>query len=285
MQNVNYFRPESLQQAIEFAAKHENATLWAGGTDLVIKLENNRLAVSDIVDLKGIKQLRYIEDGDQVRIGSLSTIYDLESSELIKNEFPLLAEAAHVIGSWQIRTLATVGGNLVNAAPSADTATPMLVIGGTVVVEGFNGERKVPIEQFFTGPGKTCLTNGEIVKEIILPKMPSATKGIYLKHGVRKSMDIALVGVACALNLQGATCVEARLGLGAVAPTPMRAKATEALLTGEKLTEQLIDKAAKAAAAECQPICDIRASESYRRELVQILVRRALTSLWKAGEV
>lgn len=285
MQNINYFRPENLQQAVEFVAKHENATLWAGGTDLVVKLENNRLQVSDIVDLKGIKQLRYIEDGDQVRIGALSTIYDLESSDLIRTQFPLLAEAAHVIGSWQIRTLATLAGNLVNAAPSADTATPILILGGTVVAEGINGERKIPIEQFFTSPGKTCLASGEIVKEVILPKMPPTTKSVYLKHGVRKSMDIALVAVACSLNLQGTKCVEARIGLGAVAPIPMRAKATEELLNGQILTEQLIDEAAKMAAAECQPISDIRGSESYRRELIEVLVRRALTYLKKEGEI
>lgn len=284
MHDVSYFRPEKLDQAVEFLKDHQEATLWAGGTDLVIQLENKRLKISEIIDLKSINELRFIEAGNPIRIGSMTTIHDLESSDLIKKEFPVLAQAAHALGSWQIRTLATVGGNVSNAAPSAETASPILILDGKMVVETKEGEKEIPAEQFFKGPGQTVLKQDEILKEIRLSKLPEGFKSIYLKHSLRRSMDIALVSVACALETEGDKCTEIRLGLGAVAPVPMRAENAEKMLSGQMLTEELIEEASSAAAAECHPIDDIRATAGYRRELVQVLVRRALTSLWKAGE-
>jgi len=283
LHDVIYLKPKNLEKALDYLAEYNEASLWAGGTDLVIKLERKRIKISQVIDLKSIRELSFIEDDDQVRIGSLTTIHDIEVSPVIKKEFPLLAQAAHVLGSWQVRTLATVGGNLVTAAPSAETATPILILGGTMIAQSKNGDREIPAELFFRGPGKTALIPGEILKEIQLPKLPQGYQSIYLKESLRRSMDIALVSVACVLKLDGDRCQEVRLGLGAVAPVPIRAIKSEESLTEQIMSAELIEKAAKIAADECQPIDDIRATASYRRELVQVLVKRALTTLWKAG--
>ena len=283
LQDVIYLKPENLEKALNYLDEHKDATLWAGGTDLVVKLKHKKVWVSKIIDFKSLEELNFIEDADQVRIGALTTIHDIEVSPVIKREFPLLAEAAHVLGSWQVRTLATVGGNLVTAAPSAETATPILILGGTMIAQSKNGDRIIPAKNFFKGPGKTALIPGEILKEIRLPRLPLGSQSIYLKESLRRSMDIALVSVACVLKLDGDRCQEVRLGLGAVAPVPMRAIRGEESLTEQIMSAEIIEKAAKIAADECQPIDDIRATASYRRELVQVLVKRALTSLWKAG--
>lgn len=283
MQDVSYLKPETIEMALDYLAEYKEAFLWAGGTDLVVKLERKKIKVSQIIDLKSIKELSFIEDDDQVRVGALTTIHDIEVSQVIKKEFPLLAQAAHALGSWQIRTLATIGGNLVTAAPSAETATPILILGGTMIAQSKKGDREIPARLFFRGPGQTALIPGEILKEIRLPKLPQGFQSIYLKESLRRSMDIALVSVACILKLDGDKCQEVRLGLGAVAPVPMRAAKTEKILIDQIMNAELIEKAAQTAADECQPIDDIRATASYRRELVQVLVKRALTSLWKAG--
>jgi carbon-monoxide dehydrogenase medium subunit len=284
LQDQIFLRPDTLAKAVDYLAEYPQATLWAGGTDLVVKLEHKRLKVSEIIDLTNIPELKYIEDaGDYVRIGALTSIYDIQVSPLIKKEFPLLAQAALVLGSWQVRTLATVGGNIVTAAPSAETACPILILGGTIIVEGKNGERKIAADQFFKGPGQTYLEAGEIVKEIQLPKLAPGYQTIYIKERLRRSMDIALVNVACVLKLDGDKIEDVHIGLGAVAPTPMRAVKTEAVLKGRTLSNELIHEAAMAAMNECTPITDIRATAEYRRHLIHVSIERALETLWKAG--
>ncbi|MHB1653054.1 MAG: FAD binding domain-containing protein [Desulfitobacteriaceae bacterium] len=281
MQELSYFRPDNLEQAVEFLSKNDQVTLWAGGTDLVVKVKSRKKVVSKIVDLKGVKELKYIQEDDPVRIGALSSIYEIESSRLIEKEFPVLAQAAHALGSWQIRSLATIGGNLANGAPSAETAPPILVLNGTLVARGKNGERVIQAEQFFKGPGQTALEADEILTEIKLPKVPVGSKSIYLKYSLRRSMDIALVGIACLIEIRGNKCIDIRLGLGAVAPVPMRAHNAEEGMKGRIMTDELVTKAAEQAATECQPIDDIRATAAYRRKMVSVLVKRALLSLWK----
>lgn len=285
MQEKIYLRPTSLAAAVDYYTQYPGATLWAGGTDLVVRLEHKKLKVAEILDLTSIAELRFIRDCDhQVKIGALTTIYDLETSPAIKEEFPLLAQAAHALGSWQVRTLATIGGNIVTAAPSAETANPIILTGGTIIVCSKDGEREIPAGQFFTGPGQTSLMPGEIVKEIILPKLPQGFQSIYMKESLRRSMDIALANMGCVIKLDGDKCEEVRIGLGAVAPVPMRAAQTEKLLNSQVMSLELIEKAAQTAANECKPIDDIRATADYRRDLIKTMVQRALKSLWKTGE-
>ena len=283
LSKVIYSSPENLKELFQLLEQDQAATLWAGGTDLTVKLENKKIKVSHIINLKNVKELDFITASETIRIGALTSIRKLETSNLMQTEYPLLAQASHGLGSWQIRTLATFGGNLANAAPSAETATPILVLNGTMIIKGKNTERKVPAAEFFRGPGQTVLKQGEVLTEVELPKLTSDFKSIYLKHSLRRSMDIALVGVACALRLDGDKCLEARIGLGAVAPTPIRVPKTEQFLTDKTLTTSMIAEASRLAVEECRPIDDIRATASYRRELVQVLVKRALTSLVKDG--
>ncbi|MGS0763497.1 FAD binding domain-containing protein [Syntrophomonas curvata] len=286
MQDQIYLKPTNLNAALDYLTEFPEATLWAGGTDLVVKLEHKRIKVSAIIDLTRVPELNYIEETDAgtVKIGALSNINAIEYSPLVRKEFPLLAQAAHFLGSWQIRTLATIGGNLVTAAPSAETAAPLLVLGATMVARSKQEERRIPAHLFFKGPGQTALLPGEILKEIEIPKLPQGSKSIYLKESLRRSMDIALASMGCVLKLDGDQCREVRIGLGAVAPVPMRADETEALLNGHIMTDEIIGKAALKAAEECKPIDDIRATAVYRRELVQTMVQKALISLWKDGE-
>jgi carbon-monoxide dehydrogenase medium subunit len=284
LQDPIYLKPETLDRALDYLTEYPQATLWAGGTDLIVHLEHKKLKVSGIIDLTSIPELRFIEDcGDKVRIGALTTIYEIQTSPVIKKEFAFLAQAALVLASWQIRTLATIGGNIVTAAPSAETGCPLILLDGNIIVQSKNGERKIPTNQFFKGPGKCDLAPGEIVKEIELEKLPHGYQTIYQKERLRRSMDIALANAACVLNLDGDKCQEARIGLGAVAPVPMRAVKTEAVLNGQVMSDELVEKAAQTAASECKPITDIRATADYRRDLIYALVKRQLTALWKAG--
>lgn len=284
LQDPIYLKPETLDQALDYLTEYPQATLWAGGTDLVVHLEHKKIKVSEIIDLTSIPELRFIEDaGDKVRIGALTTIYDIQISPVIKKEFAFLAQAALVLASWQIRTLATIGGNIVTAAPSAETGCPLILLNGNVIVQSKNSERKIPTGQFFKGPGKCDLMPGEIVKEIELAKLPQGYQTIYQKERLRRSMDIALANAACVLKLDGDKCQEVRIGLGAVAPVPMRAVKTEAVLNGQVMSDELIEKAAQTAASECKPITDIRATADYRRDLIHALVKRSLTTMWKAG--
>lgn len=287
MQEQVFLRPTTLKGALDYYTQYPEAVLWGGGTDLVVKLEQKRIKpsqISQIIDLTNIPEMKYIADvGDQINIGAETSIYDIQSSPLIKKEMAVLAQAALVVGSWQVRTLATIAGNIVTAAPSAETGCPLIVLDATIILAGQNGERAVPAVQFFKGPGKTDLQSGEIVKEIQLPKLPAGYQTIYQKERLRRSMDIALANAAFVLKLDGDKVEDARIGLGAVAPVPMRAPETEEVLKGQVMSQELIQRAAMTARNECKPITDIRATAEYRRKLIQSMVEKALETLWKAG--
>jgi carbon-monoxide dehydrogenase medium subunit len=216
--------------------------------------------------------------GKGLRIGSLVKHAALEGSPLVRDGWRIIAEAAHKVGSPQIRNLGTVGGNLCNASPAADSAGPLLVLDAEVVLAGKKKERRVPLPSFFKGPGKTVLGKDEILKEILVPPVPAGSVWAYLKLGRRKSMDLALASTAVLLTLDPKTkiCRRARVALGAVAPTPFRAKGTEKFLEGKRLDEAVILEAGERAQEECRPISDIRASAEYRKEMVKVLVGRAI---------
>jgi carbon-monoxide dehydrogenase medium subunit len=209
--------------------------------------------------------------------GSAVTVGQIAANQRIQQDYTALAIGAGLIGSVQIRNMATVGGNLCNAAPSADTAPPLLVLGAQAVIASARGERKIPLETFSLGPGQTVLQPGELLKEIVVPKPPKGSGSFYLRHTPRARMDIAVVGAAAAITLDAdGKIADARLALGAVAPVPMRAIKAEALLHGQRLTDELLREVGAAAAQEAQPIDDLRASAEYRRHLVSVLTQRAL---------
>ena len=236
-----------------------------------------------MISLRQVAELRGIhEDKHGLRIGATTTLRDIIRSQLLHRQHPCLVHAASLIGSVQVRSLATIGGNLCNAAPSADMAPPLLALDAEVLLVSTKGKRQLPLQDFFRGPGEQALQAGELLSEIILPHPQGET--IYLKHSFRAYMDIAAVGVALRLHANGGTFAAARVALGAVAPTPMRAKAAEQELEGQAPSEDRFARAAALAAEACTPIDDVRAPAWYRRRIVEILTRRGLTALWQGTE-
>ena len=269
--------PETLEAAIE-ALDARGAIPLAGATDLIPAMRRGELTPRRLVDLKRIPQLRGIRRSRAgVRIGAAVPVADLLSDPVIAREAPLLAETARQFGAPQIRTLATVGGNLCNAAPSADLALPLLVLDARVEIRGPDGRRTLDLCEFFRGVNRTALSRGEIVTAVIVPRRRARQGAAHIKLGIRRAMDLAVVGVAAAVELQrGDACRRVRIALGAVAPRPMRATRAEAVLEGRVVTEAVIDAAAEAAANQCRPISDVRGSAEYRRDMVRTLTARAL---------
>jgi carbon-monoxide dehydrogenase medium subunit len=273
---LQYSEPSTLKEAFSILAKVEGAKILAGGTDVIVSMREGKIAPAHIVNIKRISGLDKIgpSTGGGLRIGALATIGAVETSALVRNAFPMVAEAAHQIGSLPVRNRATVGGNLCNSSPSADMAPPLIALGAVAKIAGPKGRRSVNLEEFFTGPGKTVLSKVEILTEIHIPDPPRNSFGAFLKHGPRQCMDIATVNAAVMVTLKGKVCENARVVLGAVAPVPMRAKRAEAEIRGKPIEDEIIRKVGEIAAKECVPISDVRGSADYRREVVNVLVRR-----------
>lgn len=278
MVRFEYLEAGSVKEAVSLLKRHgQDARAIAGGTDLVVLMRCREVAPKYLVSLKTIPSLDYIrEDADGFRLGALATIRSIETSPLIKERYGILAQAAHLLGSVQVRNLATIGGNLCHAAPSAEMAAPLLALEARARIAGPDGERVIPLEHLFDCPGQTCLKTGEILIELQIPSPPPRSAGVYLKHCILKAMDIAFVGTAVVVELAGdEACRDIRIGLGAVAPTPMRAVKAEAHLKGKQLEEGLLREAGEIASQECSTISDIRCSAEHRREIVKVFVRRA----------
>ena len=278
----DYWRPESFADALQILLEGtgRNQPL-AGGTDLFVAMKEKGAAPAGVIDLKGIRDFDFIRETDgRIEIGALATIRSIEVSPLIREKLPFLAEAAGKLGSVQIRNKATVGGNLCNAAPSAETAPALLCAGALAEVLGPEGSRTIPLEGFFTGPGQTVLNRSALLTKIVVPQLPPHSAGAYFKLSPRRAMDLAVVGTGCLLAVDAAKkkCLECRIVLGAVAPVPLRARGAEAFLRGREITPGGIEEAAQAAAQEARPISDVRGSAEYRKAMVEILVR------WAVGE-
>ncbi len=278
MNKFEYLMPSSIDEAISLLASHgERARFIAGGTDVMVKIKEGKITPQFLVSLRRIQGLDRITFRDgELRIGSLVTHRMLELSPVIRREFPIITDAVSEIGSVQIRNVATIGGNIVNAVPSADGAIPLITLGAQVRLRGPKGERTMALEDIFIGPGQTLLDPGELLLEFIVPKQPARTGAAYVKHTRRAAMELPLLGVAVLLTLSEdlSTCKEARIGLGVLAPTPIRAKQAESLLKGRKITDGLLKKVAKTAAEECKARDSIRGEAWYRREMVEVLVPR-----------
>jgi CO/xanthine dehydrogenase FAD-binding subunit len=269
-----YLRPTTIKEATSLLAKYKGkARLMAGGTDLLVEKPSG---VEYLIDIDFIP-LKYIKkDSEGIKIGALSTIRDIETSRLTNEGVcKILAKAACEIGQVNVKNLATVGGNLCSV-PSADFPPVLLVLDAKVKIVGLSGERVVPLDDFFVDVKKTVLKSDELLVEVQVSNQPPNTGSAFLKIS-RISGDIALVNVATRITLgSNQICEDARIALGAVAPTPLRAKGTEELLKGKKMDNGLIQKAAQTASHEIKPISDVRASASYRKEMSKVLVKRAL---------
>ncbi len=288
MKNFEYYAPNSLEEALTLLGKFgEKARIMAGGTELINEIREGTAQPEQVIDLKRIPNLESIEHSvTGLKLGALVRIRDIEKSTLIQEKFKALSQAAGVLGSVQVRNKATVSGNICRASPAADMIPPLIALGANVKVAGRTGERVLLLEEFFEGPGKSVLEADEILTEVFIPDLADHSGCTYLKFGPRKAMDLAVASVAAMLVTDSSIskCLNTRIVLGAVAPTPIRARKAEAVITKKKLNNSLIEEAARIAASECNPITDIRASEWYRREMVEVLVKHALNSSLKQVE-
>lgn len=284
-----YHAPATIQEALQFLSQNrDRSKLLAGGTDLLVAMKNRATTPAHLVNLKGIGELRSVDyDARQgLRIGSLATIGDIERSQIIREKFTPLWDATDVMAAPQVRNLGTIGGNLCSAIPSADTAPPLIAMGASVRLLGSRGERLLPVEKLFKGPGESVLEPDEILMEVLIPNPPEQSAGAYFKLMRRNAMDLALVGVAVFLrmNKDKSRCEEARIALGAVAPTPIRAVGAERVLAGKQVNEKCAQSAGEAASREAHPITDVRATAEYRRTMVGVLTKRAtLEALKRIG--
>ncbi|MFX4261848.1 FAD binding domain-containing protein [Pelotomaculum propionicicum] len=284
--DFEYYAPDSIAEACQMLSQYGNrAKVIAGGTDLLCKMKEGILKPEVLISLKNL-EMRKIEyvPGKGVVVGARSTHNDLVNSEVMNEKYLSVSEAAHQMAANQVRNAGTVGGNLSNAVPSADLPPIFIALNATVKIVGLNGERTLPVEELFTGPGKTVLAQDEIITEIVIPdqKMTGST---YIKFGLRGAGALAVVGVAVAIEVENNVIKDARVSLGAVAATPVRAKKTEDFLKGKEVTDELLAEAGVIASGECTPISDIRASAEYRTDLVRVFTKRALRKAIDNGHV
>jgi CO/xanthine dehydrogenase FAD-binding subunit len=277
----DYVKPRSVEEALSLLERNDDGKVkvFAGGTDVIPKLKGRLVKAPEVLmDLKGASELAYLEneEGAHLSIGALATISEVANAPFVKKGFSMLSQAAKAIASTQVQNRGTIVGNICNAVPSADMAPALLCLGAEVICLSKRGERTIKMEYFFTGPNKTVLGPREMVKEIRVPTMPEGGKGVYLKLSPRSKMDLAVVGVGVMVVRKGELFEDVKIGLGAVAPTPMRAKKAEGVLVGTKVSNEVIERAARAASEESKPIGDHRASAEYRRMMVEVLVRRAI---------
>jgi carbon-monoxide dehydrogenase medium subunit len=281
---INYIRPGNINELLDLLSENHNGRyrVYAGGTDLIPKLKGRTITPPEaIVDLKGIHGLDYIDYDDRhgLRIGALATIRSIETSPVVKEKYPLLSRASASIASVQVRNRGTMAGNICNAVPSADSAPPLLSLEARLLCVSKKRERILNIDEFFTGPNQCGLEPDEILREIQIPALHENFRGVFIKLSPRSRMDLAVVNVAVLCVKEKGLFKDIRISLGAVAPTPIRAQKAERSLEGAKADDKAISNAAKIASAESRPIDDHRASAEYRRMMVEVLVRRAISQV------
>jgi CO/xanthine dehydrogenase FAD-binding subunit len=284
-----YHEPKTLSEAGRILDEMGvEASILAGGTDLMVNMKRGKASPKNVVSLSRIAELKQAgRDQGSLTIGACVTVADLRELEEVKAEYKGLSEAAGLLGSPLIRNLATVGGNIVTARPAADLPPPLIAYGATIGLKKEAGERTLPLEEFFKGPGETMIEPGEILCSVVLRQPPLYSGGGYVKLGVRRALEISLVNVAAFFALDGPSgpIKEARVVLGAVAPTPIRALSAEQVLMGERPDDALFEKAGEAASKDAKPIDDFRASADYRREMVKVLTGRALREAYEEAKL
>ena len=277
--SFEYFSPRTLDEAITLLQKlGPDAKLLSGGQSLIPMMKLRMVSPQHIVDINRIPGLDYISESDgHLKIGALAREHQLETSDVIKNDVPILADTAKLIADPLVRSQATVCGNLAHGDPANDHPATMLALGASVVATGPKGQREIAVADFFPGLFTTALEPDEILTEIRIPLPPANSGGAYLKME-RKVGDFATAGVAVQITLdEDGVCQKAGVGLTNVGMTPIKATQTEAFLAGKTLDEATIKQAAETAASESQPMDDIRGSADYKRDLVRVLTARALT--------
>ncbi|MGH7905165.1 MAG: FAD binding domain-containing protein [Candidatus Binataceae bacterium] len=279
MHEIQYEAPTSLVQAVGILASHgENARPICGGTDILIQMRAGVRRPDYIVDVKLIPELTRIsfDVSTGLKLGAAVPCIEIFDNPMMRRHYPGLTEAAHLIGSLQIQSRASVGGNLCNGSPAADTTPALIALGASARIIGPKGERQAKVEEFVTAPGRTILGSGELLIELIIPPPPAHSSDAYLRFIPRNEMDIAVVGVGASITLDGDRCLAARIGLGAVAATPLFAEKASEALVGRKFDAAAIENAAKLTTEQGSPIDDMRGTAEYRRHITGVLTRRTL---------
>ncbi|KKM12178.1 hypothetical protein SY88_04860 [Clostridiales bacterium PH28_bin88] len=281
-QDFEYHEANSLQQVFDWMSEYgEKAKVLAGGTDLLVKMKNGVLHPRHLIFIKKVDSLRFIEYGQVgLAIGAATVLSRVEKHEAVKRYYSALFEAVRSMAATAIRNMGTVGGNLCNASPAADTAPALIVYEATVKLASKHGQRVVPVNEFFIGPGKTVLAPDEIMTEINVPSVPANGGSCFMKLG-RVSADIAKINVAVAVEREDRTCLKCRIAFGSVAPTPVRVNALEELLAGKELTGDLVRTVASQTGDHIQPITDIRSTRDYRIKVSQIMLEEAIKAAWQ----
>lgn len=276
MKKFDYYQPQSLKEAYDLMEKLEGRARYiAGGTDILIGIKQEVIRPDALISLRSIDALRGIQYNGGLLLGSMTLLRDMKRDSVIARRFPVLAEAISVLANPQVRNVATVGGNLCNSAPSADCAPPLMVLEAGLILEGPGGKREVPIEDFFSGPGKNRMDAVEVLTEIKISEMADNACTAFLKSG-RVTQDIAIVNAAALLVMDGIICRKCRLAVGAVAPVPLRLKEIEKIIEGEVIGPELLDRVSHMVEQEVSPITDVRSTEEYRRIMSGVLVKRAI---------
>jgi len=304
VKGYEYHKPQTVKEAIDLMEGLENAKYIAGGTDVMVLIRQKKLAPARLISLRNIRDLNYMETEGGLRIGSAVTHNSIAKNDFIQRRYTALADATKKVGSLQIRNVATMGGNICNAAPSADTACPLLVLDASVIIAGKAGEREMSLDDFFLGPNKVALEKGEIVKGFTMPAFGENTGSAYFKHTRRQAMDLPMLGVAARVTIdiggsevgckdafctidsisnilkrledEKLICQDVRIAMGVVAPRPMRARKAEEALKGKVISEKLFEEIGEIAASESQPRDSIRGEAWYRRDMVKVLTKRAI---------
>ena len=293
IRSFDYWAAPDLDEALnELDLRGADAKIIAGGTDLVLNMKKKNILPRRVISLQNLGDLDFVQpDDSRVRIGALTNHADIAADPFLKHHLPILCEAVGLIGSWQIRNVGTIGGNICNASPAADSAPPLLVLNAQLILASKKAEKIIPLDAFFTGPGESVMEPDQILKEIVieLPKQPAA--GCYLKLRRRKAVDVSLAGVAfqAETGSDGKTLAKVGIALGGVAPTPVRAPEAEAVLAGLTLDEAItkVSDCAQLAAKAASPIDDVRATASYRRTIVEVFMNQCaqkVLSTLKNGE-
>jgi carbon-monoxide dehydrogenase medium subunit len=276
MKKFDYLIPQSLKEAFDLMEKQKgNARYIAGGTDVIVRIKQRAIQPEALISLRNIQDLQGIHWNGGLRLGSMTLFRDIERDKGIARVYPALNQAVCVLANPQVRNVATIGGNLANAAPSADCAPPLLVLGAILTLEGPGGARDIPLDEFFSGPGKTCMDASEVIKSIFIPGLEQGAGTAFLKAG-RVRQDIALINAAAQIVMDGKICKRCRLAAGAVAPIPLRLKKTEQEVEGQEITPELLEKVKGLVEEEVSPITDVRSTAEYRKIMSGVLVKRAI---------
>ncbi len=281
LHKLNVYSPDSLHEALRILGeKGERVKVLAGGTDLIVQLRAGVVEPREILNIYGLDELRYIEiEGGRLRIGALTTYMDIIQSGKVAKAAPILVEASKTVGSPQIQSKGTIGGNICNASPAADSLPPLYVLNANVVLQSLDGRREIPIERFYLGYKKMDMRPEELLVEVNMPVMEDDEDAVFLKHGLRLGDAISVVNAALLVKWSDDTVKDARIALGAVAPTVVRARDAEESLRGRRLDENVMWDAAEKTLRHISPITDVRGTAEYRREIAVNLVFMGLWEL------